>query len=131
MSHFHPSQIVSLDHHYSRLYGEIIQVIESRDLCWVRPLFLVILDDNLGSINDLFSPKVLVDVRLTSDLLYPTKLFRPALDTEIIPWLNQLESQDYSTEGIQKARQQLHQFIFELWQTYRQEVTNNETASQS
>ncbi|HAC64819.1 MAG TPA: hypothetical protein DCF68_15125 [Cyanothece sp. UBA12306] len=126
MSQFHPGQIVSLDHNNSHLYGEIVQVVEERNLCWVRPLFLEILEDNISEISDLSASKFLVDVRLTSDLLYPIKMFRPALDTEIIPWLNRLETQDYSTENIQQARQQLHQFIFEVWQTYSQQSSNNQ-----
>ncbi len=120
MAPFHPNQIVSLDHHASHLYGEVIQLLEDRDVCWFRPLFLVIVDDNESEINYLFTSKTLIDVRLTSDLFYPTKMFRPALDTEVIAWLDHLESQDYSTERIQKARQQLHQFIHQLWQDYKE-----------
>lgn len=129
MAQFQPNQIVSLDHDSSHLYGEVIQLLEARDLCWVRPLFLVIGNDNSSEINCLFAPKILIDVRLTSDLLYPIKMFRPALDTEIISWLDQLENQDYSSERIQKARQHLHQFIFEVWQNYQERLTPNESTS--
>ncbi|GBF82437.1 oxidoreductase [Aphanothece sacrum FPU1] len=116
VSEFSPHQIVCLEHHNRCLYGEVIQVIESRKMCWVRPLFLAILADDIHVYSQLFPPKILIDVRLTSDLLYPTKLFRSAFDTEVIPLLNELESQDYSAEKIQIARQQLRQFIVKIWQ---------------
>jgi len=39
---FAPYQIVCLEHQQSYLYGEVIQVIESKNLCWMRPLLLAV-----------------------------------------------------------------------------------------
>ncbi len=36
-----PSQILYLEHGSSRLYAEAVQVIESRHLCWARPILLI------------------------------------------------------------------------------------------
>ncbi|MEN9566364.1 MAG: hypothetical protein RLZZ69_1560, partial [Cyanobacteriota bacterium] len=36
------SQIVCLEHQNINLYGEVIQLIPHRHLCWFRPLCLVI-----------------------------------------------------------------------------------------
>ncbi len=126
---FQPNQIVSLDHRSTHLYCEVIEVIKTRNLCWVRPLFLSIMEDNSSTINYLLTPKRLIDVRLTSDLFYPIKMFRPALDTEVIPWMGKLDEQDYSSEKIQQAKQQLHQFIFEFWQDYQEPSTSDESTS--
>ncbi|MEM8779819.1 MAG: hypothetical protein AAGF26_13290 [Cyanobacteria bacterium P01_G01_bin.49] len=113
---FSPQQIVCLEHHHHHLYCEVIQLVESRNLCWVRPLFLAVLSKTVPAYHQLLTPKLLIDVRLTSDLLYPINLFRPALDTEVIPLLAQVESQDTSLEVIEIAKQQLHRFITQVWQ---------------
>lgn len=45
MNTFTPHQIVSLFCKNRTLYGEVIQVIESRSALWVRPLWLIIADN--------------------------------------------------------------------------------------
>ncbi len=40
-TNFQPLQIVCLEHLATCLYAEVIQVVESRQVCWVRPLLLV------------------------------------------------------------------------------------------
>ncbi|MEG3438764.1 hypothetical protein V0288_16675 [Pannus brasiliensis CCIBt3594] len=74
MSSFYPNQIVCLSCQDSALYAEVIQVIADRASIWARPL-LLISGDNGDSI----------DVRDGSDLILPIDLFRPALDTEVLP----------------------------------------------
>ena len=78
-TNFQPLQIVCLEHLATRLYAEVIQVVESRQVCWVRPLLLV------EPTTDI-EPSVL-DLRSTVDLLWSLAAFRPALDTEILPFL--------------------------------------------
>jgi hypothetical protein len=56
------------------LYAEVIQVIPDRPSLWARPLLLSF-GENGDSIN----------VRDGSDLILPIDLFRPALDTEVVP----------------------------------------------
>ena len=36
-----PSQILYLEHGSARLYAEAIQIVETRQLCWVRPTLLI------------------------------------------------------------------------------------------
>ncbi len=108
-----PGQIVSLEYGDSNLYAEVIQFIVSRHLCWVRPLLMVTLIQE--------SP-LITDLRDASDLLWPANLFRPALDTEIIASLSQLLAKEPKTELDSDAKQQLNQFIHQLWQAYQEEL---------
>ncbi|MEH1929907.1 MAG: hypothetical protein V7K14_10905 [Nostoc sp.] len=104
-----PGQIVSLEHGDSNLYAEVIQFVVSRQLCWVRPLLMVTLIPE--------SP-LITDLRDASDLLWPANLFRPALDTEVITFLSQILAKEPKTEPDSAAKQQLNQFIHQLWQAY-------------
>jgi hypothetical protein len=104
---FQAGQIVSLEHGEKNLYAEVIQVVVSRQLCWVRPLLLVTFTQEQPLITDL---------RDASDLLWPIKLFRPALDTEVITLLSQVLAKEPKAEPDSAAKQQLHQFIHQIWQ---------------
>ena len=108
---FQPGQIVSLEHEDRNLYAEVIQVVVSRQLCWVRPLLLVT-----------FTPELplIIDLRDASDLLWPISLFRPALDTEVITLLSQVLAKETKAEPDLFAQQQLNQFIHQLWQVYQE-----------
>ncbi|WP_413175189.1 hypothetical protein [Anabaena azotica] len=106
-SNFQPGQILSLDYGHRNLYAEVIQVVISRDLCWVRPLMLVNLIQEVPYITDL---------RDASDLLWPVHLFRPALDTEVISFLGDLLPKEPKADNNVAAQQQLHQFIYQFWQ---------------
>ena len=123
-SSFCPQQIVCLEHNACCLYCEVIQVVESRQLCWVRPLFLTVLSEAASIYHQLSAPKILIDVRLTSDLLYPISLFRPALDTEVIPLLTQIETQNTSPNAINLAKQQLRHFITQVWQDHLEKFSD-------
>ncbi|MEB3181148.1 MAG: hypothetical protein VKL59_19245 [Nostocaceae cyanobacterium] len=101
-------QIVFLEHRDSRLYAEVVQVVPSRQLCWVRPLVLVTLVDQDSQLTDLSS---------CSDLLWPISLFRPAMDVEVIPLLTQMLALESSEQEL-IAKQQLHHFINLVWQDY-------------
>ncbi len=109
---FQPGQIVSLEYGDRNLYAEVIQVVVSRQLCWVRPLLLVTSTQELPIVTDL---------RDASDLLWPDKLFRPALDTEVITLLSQVLAKEPKSETNSTAKQQLNQFIHQLWQAYKDE----------
>ncbi|MBP0017348.1 MAG: hypothetical protein J7647_07295 [Cyanobacteria bacterium SBLK] len=110
---FQPHQIVYLEHQDRCLYAEVVQEIPERQMCWVRPLLLVI---------DARDPSPQVrDLRSASDLVWPIQAFSPALDTEIIPFLAVLESPPLeSGEMTQIARSQLNQFIQQVWQKERE-----------
>ncbi|MGB6294976.1 MAG: hypothetical protein WBF90_02180 [Rivularia sp. (in: cyanobacteria)] len=104
---FKAGQIVFLEYGDSRLYAEVIQVVIERNLCWVRPLLLEIRE---------YEPPLVTDLRSTSDLLWAINLFQPALDTEVIELYTQILIKEPKPELFQAAKQQLHQFIQQLWQ---------------
>lgn len=106
-----PGQIVSLKHSDRNLYAEVIQFVVSRQLCWVRPLLMVTFIQE--------SP-LITDLRDASDLLWPANLFSPALDTEVITFLSQVLAKEPKTESDSAAKQQLNQFIHQLWQAYQE-----------
>ena len=106
-ANFQAGQIVFLEYGDSRLYAEVIQVVVERNLCWVRPLLLVIQEWEARQVSDL---------RSTSDLLWAINLFQPALDTEVIELYTQILVKEPKPELFQAAKQQLHQFIQQLWQ---------------
>jgi hypothetical protein len=91
---FQPSQIVGLEHETSCLYAEVVQVIESRQNCWVRPLMLVFWSEATQMQNSLATMAARYDLRHDSDLLLPLTLFRVALDVEVLPWLADLYIDD-------------------------------------
>jgi len=123
---FQPGQIVGLNHLNCCLYAEVIQVVEFRGVCWVRPLMLIegLSDDQQGNYSDFPvtpEPFILYDLRESPDLIWPIQLFRAALDTEVIPFLAQLESPEVNTPEIKpanarSAHQQLREFIRQVWQ---------------
>ncbi len=113
---FSTYQIVCLEHQQSCLYGEVIQIIESKDLCWMRPLFLAFFPLVNQAKDDFLETKELLDLRLTSDVAYPLKLFRPALDTEVIPLISQLKNLDEIQEENSISKQKLRQFLEQIWQ---------------
>ncbi|PAX60207.1 hypothetical protein [Brunnivagina elsteri] len=91
----------------SRLYAELIQVVVSRQLCWVRPLLLVDFTQEIPLVNDL---------RGANDILWSVDSFRPALDTDTIEFLSQVIFKEPKPELLGVAKQQLNQFIQQLWQ---------------
>ena len=113
---FAPYQIVCLEHQQSYLYGEVIQVIESKNLCWMRPLLLAVFPRVVGTVDNFLEAKELLDLRFTSDVAYPVALFRPALDTEVIPLIGQLEILDETKEPNSSSKQKLRQFLEQIWQ---------------
>ncbi|WP_228061459.1 hypothetical protein [[Phormidium] sp. LEGE 05292] len=111
---FQPSQIVCLEHQETRLYAEVIQIVESRQVAWVRPLMLVV---SLSNQLD-YEPFTFYDLRQGADLLWPSNLFRPALDTEVLPLFTHLQISKNQGENQQLAHQQLQRFIRQVWQDY-------------
>ena len=116
---FQPRQIVCLEHGNTRLYAEVIEVVASRQVCWVRPVILALLATNNNPPWEV-SPEqlTLYDLRQGADLLWSASLFRPALDTEVIPLLVQLDEPDFNRENNPDAHKQLSCFVSEVWQTY-------------
>lgn len=117
---FQPRQIVGLEHKTTRLYAEIIEFVESRQVCWVRPLILAVsMADSDSSLITSQAQLTLYDLRLGADLLWPASLFRPALDTDVIPLLVQLNNPDAQAVNSSDAHNQLSVFVREVWQAYK------------
>ncbi len=104
-----PSQILCLEHRNARLYAETIQIVERRQLVWVRPLVL-----SESSAPD--DSRILHDLRQGADLVWPLSLFRAAVDTEVIPLLMQLDGIPKSTPNDDReVRRRLHEFVRQVW----------------
>jgi hypothetical protein len=110
---FQSGQILFLECDRSRLYAELIQVVISRQLCWVRPLLLVNFTQETPSVNDL---------RDASDLLWSINSFHTALDTDTIEFLSQVIVKESKPELEGVAKQQLNHFIQKLWQYSQEEL---------
>ena len=106
---FKPNQIVYLEHQQTYLYSEVIQVISSRQLCWVRPLAIAILNHSISAECDF------IDLRLTCDLLWPSGQFRPAIDTQVIPLLARLATAEVVLADPGQAKAYLHRFVTQIW----------------
>ena len=111
---FTVNQIICLEHQHTCLYGEVIQLLPQRRLCWFRPMCMT-KDDFSGNFNDAISD--LINLKSCSDLLWPMILFRPALDTEVISFLHLL-SNDAAESSVYKgsSSQYLNKFIQQVWQ---------------
>ncbi|MBE9166898.1 hypothetical protein IQ238_04895 [Pleurocapsales cyanobacterium LEGE 06147] len=124
-SQFQPRQLVCLEHDRTFLYGEVIEVISNRQLCWVRPLMLAIMSENIEGLSSYWQLETQIDLRSGADLILPLNLFRLALDTEIIPLLVRLENLHNSSETELIARQHLHRFIEQICQSHREIFQNS------
>ncbi|MEM7555110.1 MAG: hypothetical protein AAF378_13600 [Cyanobacteria bacterium P01_A01_bin.84] len=100
-------QIVYLEKENTRLYAEVVQIVVSRQLCWVRPLLLIVV------VNEEIST---TDLRNTSDLLWSLSSFKAAIDTDVITWLAPLMAGEPKPHMIPNARQKLHKFINNMWE---------------
>ncbi|MBD1811177.1 hypothetical protein NDA07_02640 [Microcoleus vaginatus DQ-U2] len=111
---FKPGQIVSLECGDACLHSEVIQVVEARQVCWVRPLMLVV----SASGKDLSEEYTLSDLRDGADLLWPLSLFREAFDTEVISLLTELHSLDADKKDGAIASRQLRDFVDRVWEAF-------------
>ena len=117
---FQPHQIVCLEHTTRHLYAEVIEVVEWRQICWLRPLMLAVTPIENEDLTRMTPQSLrLYDLRQGSDLLWPTKFLRRVLDTEVIPLFAQLEDLHRHLTDNSDTRHQLADFITEVWQTYR------------
>jgi hypothetical protein len=114
----HPSQIVYLRHDGITLYAEVIQLAIARPLCWVRPLALVETIDE-SQPDDMSSAQVNVyNLKEGSDLLWPTALFYPAVDTDVIPLIVDLETDKRTPNADAIATIKLRHFIQQVWEAH-------------
>lgn len=117
---FQTNQIVCLEDTTTQIFGGVVDVVESRQLLWVRPLILVNAGElslsspgpNLGP-NSTPSPAQIADLRADSHLLLPQRLFRSAWDIEILPLLSILatEPPEVSPPDAARAMRRLLQAV--------------------
>ena len=127
---FVPNQIVYLKGGHAQLYGEVIQALDTRQICWVRPIALVY---DRPSAEGHHSPKDGTEPEIYllpdgPDLLWPTNQFRLALDTDVLPLLasiNRTKAPEAATQPT--AHQRLQEFVRTLWD----EQSENSTAQRS
>ncbi len=108
-------QIVFLECRQTRLYAEVIQVLDDRPMGWVRPLALV-----REEIIQLLGMGAIADPATAPDMVWPIRDLIPALDTDVIPLMaqiwskaarpTQLEFQDGTTAG-----SAVSEFLRVLW----------------
>jgi len=115
---FKPGQIVSLECGDACLHSEVIEVVEARQICWVRPLMLVGLVSRKDVSDQWPEEYTLSDLRDGADLLWPLSLFRAALDTEVISLLSQLQSLDSDKKDSAIASGELRDFVDRVWEAF-------------
>jgi hypothetical protein len=115
---FKPGQIVSLECGNACLHSEVIEVVEARQICWVRPLMLVGLVPAKDLSQQWSEEYTLSDLRDGADLLWPLSLFRAALDTEVISLLSELQSRDSDKKDSAIASRQLRNFVDRVWEAF-------------
>ncbi len=157
------NQIACLEYGNNNLYGEVIQLVPLRQLCWFRPICLVLSSSMSSNGSNLwkslsessvvppiqeesqplsvqettkYSPKTisssspqdlsdpyslaqearLINLQSSSDLLWPAILFRPALDTEAIWFIAQLNEVHHPAIDRTFNQQYFNTFIHQVWQ---------------
>lgn len=113
INNFSPNEIVCLKHNNKSLYCEVIQIVEKRNMGWVRPVMLVNISDNIY--YNLDEKAEIYDLRLSSDLLWDLSVFLPVLDTEYITFFCKLEELDWNEKNINFAKQKLKHFLEEIF----------------
>lgn len=111
---FKVNEIICLENDFRYLYGEVIQLLPNRGLCWFRPMCLAVSKESGDRPSPIIKATQLIDLQSGSDLLWPITLFRPALDTEVISLLPLL-SDRYSASVSTSNKQYLNRFIQQVW----------------
>ena len=93
-------------------------MVEARQVCWVRPLMLVVFQSGDDLCDRLSEDYTVSDLRNGADLLWPLSLFRAALDTEVISLLSQLYSLDSEKKDAVIASRQLRDFVDRVWAAF-------------
>ncbi|NJM57252.1 MAG: hypothetical protein HC857_07205 [Synechococcales cyanobacterium RU_4_20] len=111
---FQPNQIICLEEGDRRLYAEVIDIIAQRALIWARPLLLVSgwsTVERSGRVE----PAQLEDLHEAAHLLLPIRLFRAAIDMELLPLFPFLSGSGAKLPA-EAAASRMHQFIDQVWQ---------------
>ncbi len=114
LTRFTVDQIVCLESGDRRLFAEVVQVIEERSRCWVRPLALAEVQPTSLVLN------LCYDLRESSHLVLAQHFFRAALDTEVMPLLSALYQSAKSGEEadqvcVSETQRALYLFVQDLF----------------
>lgn len=90
----------------ARLYGELVQHIEERHNCWLRPLSLL-------SSQPIDGQPEFLDLRDGPDIICSDELIRPVMDMDWLVILDQLTASKTGCDYPQ-ANQYLRQFLEQL-----------------
>jgi len=96
-------QVVALQCQQLRLYGELIQTMEERHSCWLRPLALRQFEVNSEN-------EAVFDLQNGLDVICPNHLIYPVMDVEWLQLLAMLENPKEACNYSQ-ANQHLRQFL--------------------
>lgn len=111
--HFEVNQILCLAHQNTCLYGEVIQLLRDRKLCWFRPVCIVTTNSDNNQSKDY---RQVINVSSGSDLLWPISLFRPALDVEVVEFLAEFNNAHELSIFKTSTQKHLSEFIQQVWQ---------------
>lgn len=89
------------------LCSELIQTVEDRNICWVRPLVLILDETHEAGCLP-------IDVRNGPDVICPAPLVEPALDIEWVSILQNLDKTAIPCDFAQ-ANRNLRVFLENLW----------------
>ena len=134
-----PSQILYLEHGSNRLYAEAIQIVEARQLCWVRPTLLIqdlpykqkdtqtldaqnLADRQAAIATAAASPESsslsFYDLDDCPDLIWPIAFFSVAFDIDFFALLIQLKHR--SNVSVQDHPQRrLSEFVRSFWLAHK------------
>ncbi|MBD2327381.1 hypothetical protein [Alkalinema sp. FACHB-956] len=117
---FSPNQIVCIEQNAEFVFGEVVQMVPSRGLCWARPIAIARPGPSLLLLE------LVQDLRDSSDLLLPAVLFREALDTEVLPLMTALldPEKPVPPQHSQEARRWLNQFVQQICQVHPEVFVN-------
>jgi hypothetical protein len=114
-------QIVFLQCRQTRLYAEVIQVLETRRRGWIRPLALV--SQGVTQLLDAATEGEgwFRSAPTTPDMVWPLTQLQPALDTDVIPLLASLATKPRVNDGTaasletHQISQAINDFARQLW----------------
>ncbi|WOD38796.1 hypothetical protein [Nodosilinea sp. E11] len=116
-------QIVFLECRHTRLYAEVIQVLETRQMGWLRPLALVH-DQEISPLGTAFGLAQAGLDLTTPDMLWPLNQLQPALDTDVIPLLTTLTAKASANEQTlspisHPGQMTVTEFVRQFWAEYQ------------
>ena len=113
-------QIVFLECRQTRLYAEVIQVLDPRPTSWIRPLAMVSETEIIPLGTALGTTALDLNKPTVPDMLWPLDQLQPALDTEVIPLLGTLSAKaadpaPTSAPDLSPGAIRVHEFVRSLW----------------